>query len=303
MFAISHEDDDGLVRWVSRYPLVAAVQRTYRPGSKIDEHPVLIGPQGCGKSTAVRLLLPPAGSGRLRLVQRQPEPRRRRHKHRSESLQGRVLVELSELQGGTRAELDSLKAFLSRTDDGTVRLAYRRDPEPTPRRAAMIGTSNPTPTGELPNDTTGNRRFTAINIRGGNARHVRTYLGEHRAQLWAEAVHAHHHGERAHLPDALAPAQADTNEQHRRRDTIIEDELQDWLDHQTEAFPLVDAARGLGLTNGHAANLDQRTTARLSRALLKACGYEKHRELRNGRRQHVWQPTSGQGGAGGQALQ
>ena len=156
----------------------------------------------------------------------------------------------------------------------------------------MIGTSNPMPTGSFPNDATGNRRFTAIDIRGGDAQHVRDHLGEHRTQLWAEASHAYHLGVRARLPDSLKAAQSDGNEQHRRRDAIIEDELAAWLGDQTCAFPLADAARALGLANGHAANVDQRTTARLSRA-LKACGYESHRELRNDSRQHVWQPTSG----------
>ena len=300
-FDIHHDDDDRLIRWASSYPLVAAVQRTFQPGSKIDEHPVLIGPQGCGKSTAVRLLLPPTEAARygwfsdsLNLAGDD--------KHRAEALQGRVIVELSELQGGTRAELDSLKAFLSRTDDGTVRLAYRRDPEPAPRRAVMVGTSNPTPTGELPNDVTGLRRFVAIRITAGDPQHVRAYLDEHRLQLWAEAVHAHAHGARAHLPNHLEAAQTATNEQHRRRDTILEDELLAWLGEQTQPFSLVEAARGLGLANGRAATLDKRTTARLSRA-LKACGYERHRELHNRTRRHVWRPDSGSGGSDGSVLQ
>ena len=40
-----------------------------------------------------------------------------------------MIVEASELAGVSRADIQSLKAFLSRVDDGAVRLAYRRDPE------------------------------------------------------------------------------------------------------------------------------------------------------------------------------
>ena len=49
----------GLPPWCSRYLPLGAAWRTYRPGAKFDEMPVLIGPQGAGKSTALRRLLPP----------------------------------------------------------------------------------------------------------------------------------------------------------------------------------------------------------------------------------------------------
>lgn len=61
---------------------------------------------------------------------------------RAEALQGRAIVEASEMAGSTRAEMESLKAFLSRTDDGGQRMAYRRNPEAMPRRCIIVGTSN-----------------------------------------------------------------------------------------------------------------------------------------------------------------
>ena len=73
-------------------------------------------------------------------------------KERAEALQGKVYVEASEMAGATRAELESLKAFVSRQNDGSVRLAYRRDPESTPRRCIIVGTSNNMNC--LPNDPT-----------------------------------------------------------------------------------------------------------------------------------------------------
>ena len=47
-----------LASWSGRMLLLGAVWRAFRPGTKIDEMPVFIGPQGCGKSTALRWLLP-----------------------------------------------------------------------------------------------------------------------------------------------------------------------------------------------------------------------------------------------------
>ena len=71
-------------------------------------------------------------------------------KVRAEALQGVVMVEVAEMTGSTRAEIQSLKAFLSRTNDGGIRLAWRRNPEPMPRRCILVGTSNEAEC--LPND-------------------------------------------------------------------------------------------------------------------------------------------------------
>ena len=106
-----------LAQWAGRFVFLGPVARAYKPGTKLDEMPVLIGPQGCGKSTALRLALPPDRpewfADGLHLA---ADPR-----SRAEALQGRVIVEAAEMAGSTRAELEGLKAFLSRTDDGAVR--------------------------------------------------------------------------------------------------------------------------------------------------------------------------------------
>ena len=192
-------DQADLAAWASRFLPLGAAWRTFRPGTKLDEMPVLIGPQGCGKSTALRALLPPERdewfSDGLRLAADD--------KVRAEALQARVIVEAAEMAGSTRAERESLKAFLSRTDDGAVRLAYRRDPETMRRRCVMAGTTNDSHC--LPADPSGNRRFVALNVRSGldGAAGVRAYLDDARGQLWAEALHRYHAGETVYLPADL----------------------------------------------------------------------------------------------------
>ena len=106
-------------------------------------------------------------------------------KTRVEALQGRVIVEASEMAGATRAEVASMKAFLSRTDDGSVRLAYRRDPELMLRRCVIVGTADHD--SPLPNDRN-LRRFAPVTLKGGQPAHVYAYLEDNRAQLWTEAV-------------------------------------------------------------------------------------------------------------------
>jgi len=49
-------DDSPYVRAVSRAMLIAAVRRARHPGCRFDQMPVLEGPQGCGKSAALRVL-------------------------------------------------------------------------------------------------------------------------------------------------------------------------------------------------------------------------------------------------------
>ena len=137
-----------------------------------------------------------------------------------EGLQGRVLVESSEMTGATRAELDRLKAFLSRVEDGTVRLAYRANPEPLPRRAVIVGSTNQFDC--LPNDPSGNRRFVPIGITAGDAARVRSWFDDNRLQLWAEALHRYRAEEEAHLPDGLAEIQATATERHRAADDVVE---------------------------------------------------------------------------------
>ena len=200
-------ESGGLAAWCSRFLPLGAVWRTYRPGAKLDEMPVPIGPQGAGKSTALRCLLPPEYpewfSDGLRLSADD--------KVRAEALQGRVIVEAAEMAGSTRAERESLKAFLSRTDDGSVRLAYRRNPETLLRRCVIAGTTNDPHC--LPADPSGNRRFVVVTVEaaGAGPAGVQAYLDANRVQLWAEALHRFHAGEEAWLPQSLTEAQTAAN--------------------------------------------------------------------------------------------
>ena len=52
------EDYDVLAEWVSQFLFLGPITRAFRPGTKLDETPVLIGKGGIGKSTALRYILP-----------------------------------------------------------------------------------------------------------------------------------------------------------------------------------------------------------------------------------------------------
>ena len=269
-----------LVEWASRFIFLGPMWRAFKPGYKLDEMPVLIGPQGCGKSTALRWVLPPEEgewfADSLNLADDS--------KARAEALQGRVLVEASEMTGGSRADLESLKAFISRTDDGGVRLAYRANPEPLPRRAVIVGTSNDDC---LPNDPTGNRRFVAIRLQDGDPANLRTYLDTNREQLWAEALDVYCSGTEARLPEDLFACQAVSNERFRRRDHILEDdELERCLRKHRIRSPWATRASAVDwlIAPPSFPNAD---TGRLA-AALRARGFDKERRRREGRQVMLW---------------
>ena len=211
--------EDALSIWAGRYPFLGAVQRTYEPGCKLDEIPVYIGDQGIGKSAFVRAALPPdmpelfADGVRFDM----------REREQVEAVMGRAVIEVSEMAGRGKAEIEHIKAFVSRQDDGHVRLVWHRSTEHLPRRFVMIGTTNERR--DLPNDPSGNRRFVPIQLRHGA--NVEAYMDAVRGQLWAEAMVAYHeHGQRANLPRWLHDAQRARAEEHRDRDDLIEDAVE-----------------------------------------------------------------------------
>ena len=275
-------DRNELAEWASRHILLGAVARAYQPGLKLDETVVLIGPGGIGKSTCLRFLLPPDAeewfSDGLNLA---ADP-----KERAECLQGRVIIEAAELTGVTRADIESLKGFLSRTNDGSVRLAYRRNPELLLRRAIIVGTADRDR--PLPN-TKNLRRFVPVNLVDGNPAIIRLMLDKDREQLWAEALHLHHRGAEARLPEDLVDEQSNANANARSRDTIIEDEAEAWLTVHPEGFTMGELACGIGLvdSSGKVSRVSMRDQHRLG-SILERLGYVAERRMIDGSRAVRW---------------
>ena len=219
---IFHAEPNALNQWSSRYLVLGCIQRTYNPGCKLDEFPVLVGGQGIGKSTFATSHLPPDQVSRWFTdhISLSDKP-----KEQVEALQGRLIVELAELTGNTKPQLDRLKAFLTRTDDGSIRLAWRRDATAMPRRFVFIGTSNDAP---APNDPTGNRRFVPVDLQPADQPIEEHFSAETedgttaRRQLWAEGLVRYRAGERANLPRELKSEAEAAAERHRYADEAME---------------------------------------------------------------------------------
>ena len=273
-----------LVQWVGRYIFLGPVLRTYEPGAKMDEMPVLIAPQGAGKSTLLSHALPPEApewftdSVMFNALD----------KEFTEALQGRVIAEASEMIGSTRADLERMKVRISRTNDGSVRLAYRRNPGTMLRRCAMVGTTNSD--ASLPNDPTGLRRFVPIRLQGANMA-VEPFMADIRPQLWAEALMLHRQGVSPRLPRELMPAAAAAAESNRNRDTLLEDAIRAILDEgKGKGWTLEGWAVAVHLAASveDAARLQQREQKRLGAALANV-GLAKKREQKEGKRSSIWE--------------
>ena len=266
-----HDDDYLLATWTAKFLILGAVWRTYAPGLKLDEMPVLIGPGGIGKSTALKQLLPPimpdAFSDSLNLAAD--------NKQRVESLQGRVIVEVSEMVGYQKADMESLKAFLSRTDDGSVRLAFRRNPETMLRRCILAGTADHER--PLPNDAN-LRRFVPVRLVDGNPKRVYDYLDLYRAQLWAEAVAMYNEGKEARLPDGLKKLQKAATEIARSSDVMLEDAVDLFLERGPDMFTLAKIADAVNLigTDKHGAKVDAISERKLIN-VLRMRGFQSGR--------------------------
>ena len=268
--------DTEIAIWISQYLLLGPIQRAYKPGSKLDEMPVLWGAQGIGKSALLRALLPPEQDSwfcdSLKLTSDT--------KTRAETLQGRVIVEVSEMTGARQADLENLKTFISQQDDGTVRFAYRRDPETMLRRCILAGTSN----NEfmLPNDPTGLRRFVPIKL--NDPKHAtEPYIAEQRDQLWSEALIRYREGVRAGLPFELRAEASQVAARHRSTDEIVEDKVKALPETLRTGASLQEITEHMGYDG----LVSKSESMRVSTA-LRNLGWTKQRKSLLGKQQRVW---------------
>ena len=139
-------------------------------------------------------------------------------KEAAESLDGKVLVELAELDGLRKADITRVKAFLSRQDDGQFRRAFARITVPSPRRCVFVGTANPSELGVLPNDSSGNRRLIPVVLK--HEAHVEPVADAERCMWWAECLERYRGGERGNLPRNLKELAAERAEEHRAEDAL-----------------------------------------------------------------------------------
>lgn len=188
-------EDTEYTRMVTRKTLAAAVARIYQPGVKFDSMLVLNGKTDLGKSTFFARLAGEWFSDSLNFTDMG------KGKDAAEKIQGVWIVEIPELAGLSKMDVNNIKGFLSRQDD-QYRPSYGRTVESHPRQCIIVGSTNAENAGFL-RDTTGNRRFWVVRVWGGSKKGWD--LPETDVpQIWAEAKHYWTQGEKLYLEGSAA---------------------------------------------------------------------------------------------------
>ena len=210
-------EDNAYSHAVIRKLLCAAVARAVKGGVKFDYMPILTGPQGIGKSTFLSILGKEWFSDSLTTFE---------GKEAAELIQGTWINEVGELTAFTKQETQTIKQFLSKTDD-IYRAAYGRRTEKYPRRCVFCGTSNDS---EFLKDSTGNRRFWPVDVGEHPAvKSVWKDLPGEVDQIWAEAYMLYVLGEELYLPkeiEALAEQQQEEHKESSGKEGLIREFLE-----------------------------------------------------------------------------
>lgn len=211
-------DDNAYVKAVTRKTFAAAVARVFQPGIKFDYMLVLNGRTGLGKSTFFDRLAGEWFSDSLTFADMG------KGKDAPEKIQGFWILEIPELAGIRKTDVNNVKAFLSRRDDN-YRASYGHNSESHPRQCIIVGSTNSESMGFL-RDVTGNRRFWPIRVGGTEARRGWDVSDTDVLQIWAEAKTIWENGEKLFLEGDVAEmaesAQKDALETDEREGMVRE---------------------------------------------------------------------------------
>lgn len=199
-------EDSAYTRAITRKTLTAAVARIYRPGCKFDYVLTLVGEEGKGKSTLFKILGRKWFSDSFSGVQ---------GKEAYEQLQGVWLVEMAELAGLKRADVEAVKHFVSKGVD-RFRVAYGRRTEDFPRQCIFLGSTNEM---RFLRGANGNRRFwPAVIWEHEPARQLSELTDYEVGQIWAEAVEIYRAGEPLYLTPELEAVARQVQQDHNEQD-------------------------------------------------------------------------------------
>jgi hypothetical protein len=208
--------DDLYSREAIRKWTVGAVARIMTPGCKFDLALIIVGAQGTNKSSFLNKLGKEWFSDTFMTVH---------GKEALEQIQGAWIIEMAELAGLKKAEVEPVKHFISKQED-SFRPAYARASETYKRQCVFGGTTNKY---DFLNDPTGGRRFLPVDVRLDKAtKDVWVHLDDEVDQIWAEAFTLFKAGEKLIL--SVEAEKLARNEQVKHSETderkgIIEDFL------------------------------------------------------------------------------
>ncbi|SMP35309.1 VapE domain-containing protein [Shimia sagamensis] len=245
---------DEYIRQVGRCWMVGAVARAFEPGCQMDNALILEGPQGVGKSSALRTLLPdPEWFGDAL-----PDFH---SKDSSEYMNGLWIIEMSELTNVIKSEVEDMRKFMTRRVE-KYRPSYGRKDIRRPRRAVLAGSTN---RDDYLKDVDGERRFWPVVVGQIDLEGLKA----NRDPLWKETYDAYQRGERWHM-DPIVAGYAKMLQQERVEDDPWEPKIVPIVRDLNEVSPQFIADQmGIPLENWN-----QSTSRRITR-ILKRLGFER----------------------------
>lgn len=196
-------EDTEFVRAATRKTFTAAVARIFNPGCKFDYVLTLVGSQGLKKSTILDML---GGSWFSDTFQTFTGTKA------FEQLQGSWIIEMAELSGLKKADIETVKHFIASRKD-KFRVAYGKRTEEFPRQCIFIATTNE---GDFLKDYTGNRRFWPVRVSGVDDPEKIEMLPV--AQIWAEAKHYFDQGEKLYMDSRMEAQASEAQSMHTESD-------------------------------------------------------------------------------------
>ena len=187
---------------------MACVARVITPGVKFDHVLTLVGPQGAGKSTLLAKLGGQWFNDSFNFSMLHS-------KEAFELLRGNWIIEIAELSGFRRAEVEAAKQFLSKQSD-SFRPAYGRNVIEQPRQCVFFGSTN---NHDFLRDSTGGRRFWPVEVFPEKASKDVFKLDQETVnQIWAEAYEYYLDSESLHLDPETEKTAREHQELHFEKD-------------------------------------------------------------------------------------
>ena len=213
-------EDTPLTRAMGRKWLVSGVARALEPGCYYEGMLIIQGDGGIGKSSALKALCPDVSWFCDNSVDLANEQKC------IETYAGTFIIELAELEGLRKSNINATKEFLTRTTD-RARLAYGYHRVVLKRTSIYAGTTNES---VFLTDTSGSsRRFWCVTATTIDVESLKRDM----QALWREALDAYRAGEPWHLsPEELAAL----NEANELREvgSQLQSTLEDYLSKTSE---------------------------------------------------------------------
>lgn len=221
------------------------VARILRPGCQVDNMIVLEGNQGKGKTSLLRAI----GQNWYSSVKEKVDSN-----NFFQIMEGKLLLEIAELDSFNRAEITRIKQVVSDPID-RYRTPYDKKPEDHPRQSIFVGTTNEY---AYLRDDTGGRRFWPVKCGSIDLIYAQTY----RDQLFAEAVNLFKSG----ATWWLMPESTQDEQEQRRQIDPWEDLILDFAMQKFEVTTLEIMNSCLHIEKSKQSRFDE---MRIGKILLK----------------------------------